>query len=684
MASPIQWWTAPEIKSILEGTNQHPKDADWPTNTSPIPMGNTGAGPDGRVVPGRPSAVVQTANGPLALHEGEPIFQHEDGRVQVMSNEELQNRIRSRGIPGMATGGTFNPTEEDDQPQGPKPSSGTDVYNQGIGYLQGIVSGTNKTQRNINERALAQEGLAGSADVAGQIQQMGQANISSQGIQSLAAVARSREASRQSQLAGNMAAKAQDQAKGAASDLMTQGWTQRQHEEEAPSRDAKAMDFATYKAKYPQATLESYQAARGEQASPQTLFNTWSQNLSSLIASKASPATIRAQWEIGKNNKEFAPYMSTMVEPDWKAIEAAAGGQTFADQADNLIRIGVGAKHSKDPGYRDDMIDYVESVYTHGGSINPNTGEATLPDGVSIELPWESPSSFFQYVDFSGNDLSSGTDVNSTTYRNAPSGQTVNGQPVTNGQIIDWWNGLSFDEQSNESYYNKDGSINPVAVARAYSGASGGSSSQIPTTSASFGRWLSDNKTASNSYQSFVQDLPGLGIQYIDKDGKLQELSAGDKNLTWIWGQLQSMFNNGDYTKDLNSALVAPGTIKIDASGNVSKYGGAYRSAELSESELAQGDSSDAVTGYLNNPDNQIALTSTADSARWRLDALENNWNKQVVIDIGGTKHIVRGVTWKSHPKGGKDWTDYEVKDIVTGQRWKITTEGIHVKITPI
>jgi len=155
MASPIQWWTAPEIKSILEGTNQHPKDADWPTNTSPIPMGNTGAGPDGRVVPGRPSAVVQTANGPLALHEGEPIFQHEDGRVQVMSNEELQNRIRSRGIPGMATGGTFNPTEEDDQPQGPKPSSDTDVYNQGIGYLQGIVSGTNKTQRNINERALS-------------------------------------------------------------------------------------------------------------------------------------------------------------------------------------------------------------------------------------------------------------------------------------------------------------------------------------------------------------------------------------------------------------------------------------------------------------------------------------------------------------------------------------------------
>lgn len=102
--TPVEWWNTPEIKAVM---GQGEADTKWPLQSG-VPMGNTGYGPDGHNQPHNPVAIVQTANGPIALHEGEPVMQMPDGRVRVVSQAELKKQIAGRRVPGMYSGGEYD------------------------------------------------------------------------------------------------------------------------------------------------------------------------------------------------------------------------------------------------------------------------------------------------------------------------------------------------------------------------------------------------------------------------------------------------------------------------------------------------------------------------------------------------------------------------------------------------
>jgi hypothetical protein len=76
--------------------------------------GNTGAGEDGRIQKYNPVAVMDTANGPRMLHEGEDVYQRPDGRVDIKPVEEslrtmpqhMLRRMEKKGMPGYVEGAT--------------------------------------------------------------------------------------------------------------------------------------------------------------------------------------------------------------------------------------------------------------------------------------------------------------------------------------------------------------------------------------------------------------------------------------------------------------------------------------------------------------------------------------------------------------------------------------------------
>jgi hypothetical protein len=81
-------------------------------------MGNTGLGEDGRLQPKNPTAMVNGANGPVMVHEGEDMYQRPNGDMLVRpaaqsipSSNVTQDKLRSMektyDIPGKALGGVI-------------------------------------------------------------------------------------------------------------------------------------------------------------------------------------------------------------------------------------------------------------------------------------------------------------------------------------------------------------------------------------------------------------------------------------------------------------------------------------------------------------------------------------------------------------------------------------------------
>lgn len=56
-----------------------------------------------------PAGIVQTTNGPVAIHKGEGMIEGPNGMTTVVPQDELRKTIEENNIPGMAIGGSFKP-----------------------------------------------------------------------------------------------------------------------------------------------------------------------------------------------------------------------------------------------------------------------------------------------------------------------------------------------------------------------------------------------------------------------------------------------------------------------------------------------------------------------------------------------------------------------------------------------
>jgi hypothetical protein len=101
MGEHTEWY-----KAIPEEVWSGKKSVQQPIQGAPI--GFTGYGADGRNQPSNPTNIIQTAKGPLVLHEGEATYQQPDGTVKVMSQAELARIQQQNRLPGMAIGGTYS------------------------------------------------------------------------------------------------------------------------------------------------------------------------------------------------------------------------------------------------------------------------------------------------------------------------------------------------------------------------------------------------------------------------------------------------------------------------------------------------------------------------------------------------------------------------------------------------
>jgi hypothetical protein len=81
------------------------------TNTALNTLGitPTGDGGDGQVQTSNPTSMVQTKTGPLMIHEGEGTVENKDGSVTVVPQKQLADMQKNLNIPGMETGGTYEP-----------------------------------------------------------------------------------------------------------------------------------------------------------------------------------------------------------------------------------------------------------------------------------------------------------------------------------------------------------------------------------------------------------------------------------------------------------------------------------------------------------------------------------------------------------------------------------------------
>jgi hypothetical protein len=114
MSVPKEWWQESSIAQILNGQQQGSSlQGVQGFGQGATPIGNTGFNTPGQNNPSAPRAVIQTATGPVALHEGEPLYQRPDGSTQVVSQGQLQQQISKNGIPGMDGGGIIPPSQED-------------------------------------------------------------------------------------------------------------------------------------------------------------------------------------------------------------------------------------------------------------------------------------------------------------------------------------------------------------------------------------------------------------------------------------------------------------------------------------------------------------------------------------------------------------------------------------------
>jgi hypothetical protein len=112
--------TVSPLKAFVDKMRQKntvPVNGAMPKNLYATPIysryvGNTGMGNDGAVQPQNPAAMMNTAQGPRVLHEGEDLYQQQSGAVNVVPAEASITPVNGAmaravsGLPGYAMGGT--------------------------------------------------------------------------------------------------------------------------------------------------------------------------------------------------------------------------------------------------------------------------------------------------------------------------------------------------------------------------------------------------------------------------------------------------------------------------------------------------------------------------------------------------------------------------------------------------
>lgn len=437
--------------------------------------------------------------------------------------------------------------------------------------------------------------------------------------------------------------------------------------------DAKSMTETAWIGKYG-GTHEDYLAAQGSTPTPESLYNLWSTNFTNLMNDPNTPIeTLKAQWALAKNNPAFAPYMATMVEPNWTTLATTRG--TGLDTIVNNVIKFAGSKvapYANSPTFKQDMTDFVWDVLSGGGSISAN-GAITLGPDSTASMPWDDPRSFFRYTDWDGKDIADNVDVTSPAWLDGTI--TVDGKQITRRDIQTFWTGLSADDQISSQYTDAYGNPDPVKIARAYAVQGSGQTplpgGTMPTTRVEFGDWLEkpENAAAKDLYETFRDGLESNPITIIGADGKSMEVNGGEPDLPWIWAQLQQQVHGGDYTKPLNSANVGTNTFKLSADGTITR----------------------ATVG--DSVENRLTLSPLNDNHldRWRIPALEpyasGDKTGPFAISLNGKMTTVEYVGGGFTPKGGRqanDWSWYVVKNPATGQYWRIRAEGDKLTYTDV
>lgn len=126
-------------------------------------LGNTGYGEDGRLQPSMPTGVVQTAQGPVMLHEGETAIRNSDGTVTIIPAQPTQSQLlqvqQRTGMPGMQTGGTLDLPNINDK----SVLRGTGGQGMGAMFQGGTQSGAGLVVPDVSKTALQGTGGRGMA-----------------------------------------------------------------------------------------------------------------------------------------------------------------------------------------------------------------------------------------------------------------------------------------------------------------------------------------------------------------------------------------------------------------------------------------------------------------------------------------------------------------------------------------